>query len=122
VLNTNVVEIKAFVPAKDFEVSSKFYLDLGFEIPWSDENLAYVRFQNTSFMLQNFYLKDHSENFVMHLLVESADDWHETLESKGIAGKYNISMNSPEDRPWKMRDFEMVDPSGVLWRIGNNLD
>ena len=121
-LNTNVVELNAFVPAKDFEVSKRFCLDLGFEIPWFDETLAYVRFQNASFMLQNFFLKDHRENFVMHLLVESADDWHKALESKGIAEAYNISINSPEDRPWKMRDFEMVDPSGVLWRIGNNFD
>jgi hypothetical protein len=25
-------------------------------------------------------------------------------------------------RPWKMRDFCLSDPTGVLWRIGQNTD
>ena len=27
----------------------------------------------------------------------------------------------PEDRPWRIRDFVLVDPSGVLWRVGQNI-
>jgi uncharacterized glyoxalase superfamily protein PhnB len=30
-------------------------------------------------------------------------------------------MEPPEDRPWGMRDFVLVDPTGVLWRIAQNL-
>src|SRR5262249_250695 len=37
------VEIKAFVPARDFALSKQFYQDLGFTIAWSDADLAYVR-------------------------------------------------------------------------------
>ena len=37
----DVVEIKAFVPAKDFELSKKFYSDIGFDLIWSDGDLAY---------------------------------------------------------------------------------
>lgn len=29
----DTVEIKAFVPARDFELSKRFYADLGFQIP-----------------------------------------------------------------------------------------
>ena len=120
--NLDAIEIKAFVPARDFELSKKFYLDLGFEVPWSDSQLAYVRFQNCSFLLQNFYIKEHAENFVMHLLVESADSWWEKIQSSGIVDKYATFLSSPEDRDWKMRDFTINDPSGILWRIGNNID
>jgi hypothetical protein len=27
----------------------------------------------------------------------------------------------PEDRPWKMRDLVLVDPSDVLWRIAQDI-
>jgi hypothetical protein len=53
-LNIAAVEIKAFVPAADFALSKEFYVALGFEIPWSSEDLAYVRHGGTSFLLQAF--------------------------------------------------------------------
>jgi predicted lactoylglutathione lyase len=61
------VEIKAFVPAKDFELSKRFYQDLGFTVAWSSEGLAYIRHGNTSFLLQKFQEKA-PDNFMMHLL------------------------------------------------------
>lgn len=69
------VEAKAFVPARDFDLFKQFYQDLGFEVPWSSEDLAYVRHGASSFLLQNFYNKEHADNFMMHLLVEDVDAW-----------------------------------------------
>src|SRR5262245_22272455 len=37
------IEAKAYVPAKDFTLSKQFYQDLGLEIVWSSDDLAYVR-------------------------------------------------------------------------------
>jgi hypothetical protein len=37
------IEAKAYVPAKDFFLSKQFYQDLGFEVVWSSDDLAYVR-------------------------------------------------------------------------------
>lgn len=48
------IEIKAFVPARDFGLSKQFYEDLGFAIAWSDSDLAYLRCGDCSFLLQNF--------------------------------------------------------------------
>ena len=39
----NDIEIKPFVPARDFALSKQFYEDLGFTIAWSDAGLAYLR-------------------------------------------------------------------------------
>jgi len=55
-MNLTAVEIKAFVPARDFERAKAFYRALGFELPWSSDELAYVRHGNTSFLLQRFYV------------------------------------------------------------------
>ena len=54
-LNLRTVEAKAFVPARDFALSKRFYLALGFEIPWSSDDLAYVRHGDSSFLLQDFF-------------------------------------------------------------------
>ena len=118
----STIELKAFVPARDFELSKRFYQDLGFTMPWSDKDLAYMHCGNTSFLLQNFYVKELADNFMMHLLVEDVDSWWAHVEAQDIARKYGVRVLPPEERPWKMRDFVLIDPSGVLWRIGQNTD
>lgn len=115
------VEIKAFLPAADFEKSKQFYLALGFEIPWSSKDLAYVRHGSTSFLLQAFNEPAFIQNFQMHLLVESADDWHAHVLAAAVAVRFGVKVSEPADRDWAMRDFTLFDPSGVLWRIAQNI-
>lgn len=119
--NLASVEIKAFVPAKDFELSKRFYRDLGFTLVWSDDQLAYLHVGNSSFLLQNFYNETHAANFMMHLLVENVEAWWHHVQAQKIAAKYSVKIEPPEDRPWGLRDFVLVDPTGVLWRIGQNI-
>ncbi len=66
-MNLKTVEFKAFVPARDFALSKAFYEALGFAIPWSDEDLAYVRHGDCAFLLQNFHEPAHTANFQMHM-------------------------------------------------------
>jgi len=120
-MNLTTVEIKSFVPAQDFEKSKQFYLALGFEIPWTSVDLAYVRYGATSFLLQSFYEAGHANNFQMHLLVENVDDWHAHIRASGVESRFGVAVGEPEDRPWAMRDFTLFDPSGVLWRIAQNI-
>ncbi len=69
----SVVEIKAFVPARDFELSKAFYLALGFDVPWSSDDLARIQFGTARFLLQKCYAQGHAENFMMSLQVENVD-------------------------------------------------
>ena len=115
------VEIKAFLPAIDFELSKQFYIALGFEIPWSSEDLAYVRHGNTSFLLQAFDAPEFVKNYQMHMLVENVDDWHAHVTATGVGARFGVRVGDPENRPWAVRDFTLFDPSGVLWRVAQNL-
>lgn len=119
--NLATVEIKAFVPARDFALSKRFYQDFGFELAWSDDQLAYFRHGNSSFLLQHFYHPDHAANFMMHLLVEDVDAWWRHVEEADIMAKYGVTAEPPQDRPWHLRDFALIDPTGVLWRVGQNI-
>jgi catechol 2,3-dioxygenase-like lactoylglutathione lyase family enzyme len=118
--NMKTVEAKAFVPARDFALAKSFYQEVGFDLAWSSEDLAYFHHGNASFLLQNFYRKDHADNFMMHLLVEDVDAWWRHVQAQRLAAKYGVTMEPPEDRSWGMRDFVLVDPTGVLWRIAQN--
>jgi uncharacterized glyoxalase superfamily protein PhnB len=113
-------EIKAFVPAKDFELSKRFYQDLGFTMASDSEGIAYFHHGESSFLLQDFYLKEHADNFMMHMLVEDVDAWWSKLQDAGVAAKYGVKIGPVELQPWRMRDFVVNDPTGVLWRIAEN--
>lgn len=120
--NLKVTEIKAFVPAKDFELSKRFYQDLGFTMASEGGGIAYFHFEYSSFLLQNFCAEGFAENFMMHLLVHDVDAWWQKVQESDVVNKYGVKLWPIELQPWKMRDFCITDPSGVLWRIGQNVD
>ena len=120
--NLKVTEIKAFVPSKDFELSKQFYKDLGFTMASEGGGIAYFHFGHVSFLLQDFCAVSFAENFMMHILVEDVNAWWNQVNECGVIAKYGVKMTELEDQPWRMRDFCLYDPSGVLWRIGQNIE
>lgn len=119
--NMESIEIKAYVPARDFELSERFYGDLGFEIERLGGDLAYLHVGRSSFLLQRFYVKEHADNFMMHMLVPDVEAWWQRVVSQRLAERYGVMAQPPEDRPWGIRDFVLNDPTGVLWRIGQEI-
>jgi len=115
------IEVKAFVPARDFDQSAQFYQHFGFELAWSDGSRAHFRHGNSGFLLQKLHNKERADPVVIHLLVVDVEAWWQHVEAQDLKDKYEIKVDSPEDRPWGIRDFVIVDPSGVLWRIGQNI-
>lgn len=118
--NLRVIEIKAFVPARNFELSKQFYRDIGFTMASDGGGVAYFHVETASFLLQDFCAEALAENFMMHLLVEDVDAWWARIEESGVVAKYGVKLFGIEEQPWRMRDFCITDPSGVLWRIGQN--
>ncbi len=116
--NLTPVEIKAFIPARDFALSTAFYLALGFTKASEFDGIAYFHCGNSSFLLQDFYVQAHADNFQMHLLVEDVNAWHAVAAK--VAEEFKVKIGELFDQPWAMRDFTLFDPSGVLWRIAQN--
>ncbi|MEM9301540.1 MAG: VOC family protein [Pseudomonadota bacterium] len=117
-----IIELKPFIPARDFERSKRFYQDVGFTLASDTDGIAYFHRGGTSFLLQDFYVQAHAENTMVHVLVEDVDAWWNELRERNIAGRYGVRITGVEERPWRMRDFVMIDPAGVLWRIAENLE
>lgn len=120
-LNLTTVEIKAFVPAIDFALSKRFYQALGFTLASDSHDVAYFHHGDCSFLLQDIQLPAVAANLMMHLLVESVDDWYAHVQTQRIAEQFGVRVDAPVNQPWAMRDFVLFDPSGVLWRIAQNL-
>ena len=116
----NIIDLKSFVPAKDFALSKRFYLDLGFTENWGNDQAAEFQLGGYKFLLQNFYVKDHVENFMMHLMVEDADAWWSHIKAVGLTDKYDLYMSKPPElQPWGLRVLYLTDPTGVLWHIAD---
>ena len=115
------IEAKAYVPAKDFALSKRFYQDLGFDLVWSSDDLAYLPTRQLQLPLAEFLQEEHADNFMMHLLVKDVEAWWQHVEVQGLPAKYGVMVEPPADRSWGIRDFVVVDPTGVLWRIGQNI-
>ena len=115
-----VVELNAFVPAKDVNLSKQFYLDVGFELAWSHDDIAKFQIGPCGFLLQKFFVQQHAENFMMSLMVEDADRWWEHFERIRLREKYpDIMLKPPELQPWGLRVLYVSDPTGVLWHIAD---
>lgn len=121
--NLRAVEIKAFVPAQDFELSKRFYRDVGFTMASDGDGIAYFHCgDHVSFLLQDFFEDALARNLMMHLLVEDVQAWWDRLDDGDIATKYGVRLGPIQRQPWRMLDFVLTDPSGVLWRIAQNVD
>jgi hypothetical protein len=115
-----VTELKTYLPARDFELSKQFYADLGFTLEWTgpDDSLACFGIGSARFLLQKVGATFRPDYFMMHLLVPDVQVWWDHIREHKIAVKYSVKVEPPEERSWGIRDFVLIDPSGVLWRIG----
>jgi uncharacterized glyoxalase superfamily protein PhnB len=108
---------RPFLPAKDFEVSKRFYETLGFE-KVLDGEVAIFRIGASSFILQKYFQKEWAENSMMQLMVDDLNAWWEHVASLDLPAKFGVpAPRPPAIQPWGLRIAYLVDPSGVLWHI-----
>ena len=110
----NIKSLKPYVPAKDFELSQKFYSALGFVMTEGWGGTADFELNGCAFRLQNYYVKDWADNFMFVIGVEDAESWHqralELLNSGAYAG---MRVQAPELVDGSLV-LHVIDPTGVL--------
>jgi len=103
--------------------SAKFYADiLGFRVAHEDSSWIFVARDNCMIMLGECPDDMHPSqlgchNYFAYLRVDDVDAFHAELQGKGVT-----PLDTVEDKPWGMREFTVVDPSGNLLRIGHDLN
>jgi len=111
--------IRAFIGAKDFEVSRAFYKDLGFEETAVSENMSYFKITDAlGFYLQNAYVEDWVNNSMIFLEVDDVDQYWKDLQNLGLHNSYKgVKLTPMRNDSWGRECF-LHDPSGVLWHFG----
>jgi uncharacterized glyoxalase superfamily protein PhnB len=108
---------RPFLPAKDFDLSKRFYEALGFE-KVLDGEVAIFRAGPGGFILQRAFQKEWAENFMMQLMVDDLDAWWAHIKGLDLTSQFGVRQpRAPELQPWGLRVAYVTDPSGVLWNV-----
>ncbi len=115
------LDVKVFVPAKDFQRSLDFYKALGWKQLWvaDDGSLAELELADNRMYLQDFYVKDWAWNFMIHVTVDDIEEW----ESKAtqVAEQFGLKTNAMHDEEYALV-AHIWDPSGVLIHFAKTKD
>lgn len=110
--------IRPFIGAKDFEVSRKFYRDLGFEEAVLSGNLSVFKKDGLGFYLQDAYVKDWVDNTMVFMEVANVEAYWNELLSLDLSSRYkNVRLVPVRHHDWGSECF-LHDPSGILWHFG----
>ena len=108
---------RPFLPAKDFDLSKRFYEALGFT-KVLDGEVAIFRIGATSFVLQRYFVEEWANNFMMQLMVDDLDSWWAHVTSLELPTRFGVPPPKPPMvQPWGLRVAYVIDPSGVLWHV-----
>ena len=114
-MNLNIKELKAYVPAKDFEMSKEFYRALGFELTEVWGGSFDCRLGPAVFRLQNYYVEDWANNFMLQFEVEDARAWYDHVKAITDSGRFGTArVSGPETVGGDTIITHVWDPTGVL--------
>ncbi|MDH3692463.1 MAG: hypothetical protein OEU36_23780 [Gammaproteobacteria bacterium] len=119
----NIKDFRPFIPCgKDGqEMSINFYQDLAFKLLWRADNREVCEIDTGfghRFILLDKYNKHFADNLMLHIWVDSVDDWYEYLKPKKLDRKYSgVKVTEPDVLPWGWRILYIWDPAGVLLHI-----
>ena len=110
--------IRPFIGAKNFEVSRRFYRDLGFEETVLSPGLSVLKTGALAFYLQDAYVRDWIDNSMIFLEVDDVGRYWNALLALDLTTKYEgVRLTPIRELDWGRECF-LHDPSGILWHFG----
>ena len=128
-MNLTIRSMNVYVPAEDFQLSKRFYAELGFEMTEAWGGNVDCRLGNSLFRLQNYFVKGWAENFMLQFVVEDARAWYDHVKPIIDSGRFPNARNLragdgrgghdnyPCHRPMRrLADFYSVDSDWAFVR------
>jgi hypothetical protein len=112
-LSRTVSAMRPMVPAKDFGLSKRFYIELGFQPSPLTERLVEMQVGAFSLILQDYYVREWADNFVVHVTVSDVGLWWDHIGSLDLASRYGVKL---QPQGWAVV-AGVTDLCGVLWRF-----
>jgi catechol 2,3-dioxygenase-like lactoylglutathione lyase family enzyme len=114
------------LPARDLRETRAFYERLGFVAGyWQPDGAGAYAILRRGDVEVHFFahpeLDPHRSHAGCYWRVADADAWHRDAAALGLPDHGIPRVGAPADRPWGMREWALVDPSGNLVRVGHRL-
>lgn len=113
-MKLSINNLKVYTPAKNFEESKRFYAALGFEQKEAWGGSIDCKLGGAEFRLQNYYVADWANNFMMLFNVDDVQAWHDHARKVIDDGIFNARVSEPEIVGGDTTICHVVDPSGAL--------
>ena len=114
--------VAPILPSRDLDATAAFYGRLGFEVagryPAPDD---YLILRGHGLELHFFAFPEHetARSYAgAYVRLAEVDGLHARFGRAGLPRSGIPRLVPPEDKPWGMREFVVVDPDGSLLRIG----
>lgn len=108
----DVIDIKAFVPSKDYEISKSFYSEIGFTSEYVSDDLTLFENGDCLFFLQRFYNEKLAKNFMLQICVADIDEAFELCSNS----EYKTKITPVQQESWG-KVFYLWGPVGELLHI-----
>ena len=110
--------IRTFIGSKNYNISRKFYRDLGFEEITISKKMSYFFMGEFGFYLQDAYVKDWIDNSMIFFEVDNLESTLKYIQSLELTEKYeNVRLSNIVNNDWG-NEFFLHDPCGILWHFG----
>lgn len=113
-MSLQIHDFKVYMPAKEFELAKRFYVALGFNLSPGWGGTADFELNGFKFRLQDYYVKDWADNFMVVIGVDDIEAWHQHVREVVADGQFEGVRIKPPEVVDTWRVLNVVDPSGVL--------
>ncbi len=109
-----IIDLKVYTPARDFEMSRRFYGALGFTLSEAWAGDVDCALGGAVFRLQKYYNKDWAENFMMLFGVDDAREWYEHARRVIDENDFGPAKVAEPEEVGGSTLCHVWDPSGIL--------
>lgn len=117
-MKSNLISIRPFIGAKNFDQSRNFYQDLGFTEIFLEPKMSLFQKNQIGFYLQDAFVQDWIDNTMVFIEVENLDQAYSDMFALNLKTKYPTVKLVPIRVEHWGREFFLHDPSGILWHFG----
>lgn len=117
-MEKRALSIRPFLGSKDFDLSRRFYTDLGFEEVQLGPQMSLFKTSHIAFYLQNAYVQDWVDNTMVFVEVNDVEAFWKELVALDLISTYPTAKLKPiRYDSWGNECF-VHDPAGNLWHFG----
>jgi hypothetical protein len=113
-MKPTITELVVYTPAEDFELSQRFYAALGFTLTEGWGGTMDCTLGGAKFRLQDYYVKDWAENFMMKFDVPDVQAWYDFAKKVIDEGDFGHARIAEPEMIGDTAVMHIWDPCGVL--------